>query len=282
MAMTSNSGAVAVPTPGLHRRSGTLGVPFLLAQSIVNFFKVLEHLSRPWTQAWLLVLVGVLLLCWRRWRVGGTLLLSGVAWLWLCATPAFALLLQRRLIEQYPTLAAAAYPKADAIVVLGGGVIPSASLDWDSDVADTDATRVGFGLLLFKAGRAPDVLLSGGHDAALQMASKLRQQGVPAGALQTEQASASTYQNALYSAAMLKRDGQRRILLVTSPMHMPRAVASFRRQGLNVIAAPSIGSDRPVRVMNGSDWPQPAALFLTARCLHEYVGLWVYRLRGWA
>lgn len=248
----------------------------------VILLDALEGLSRPWNQAALLVLTGTIALLARRNRTGAALLGLGVLWLGLCASPNFALWLQRGLTGAYPPTAAGDYPQADAIVVLGGGAIPDTAQDWDSDPADTEATRVGFGLQLYRAGRAPHVVLSGGHGAANHMAIELRGQGVPDGALVTETRSATTHQNALYSAAILRREGWHRVLLVTSPMHMARAAASFRRQGLQVIEAPSTGHEAGYHRVQPGWRPRRTALWLSSRSLHEYIGLWMYRLRGWA
>jgi uncharacterized SAM-binding protein YcdF (DUF218 family) len=238
-------------------------------------------LSHPVLQAILLAILGMLLLWRRRYRAATGLLLLAMLWLWLCATPAFALWLWQGLDCPQAQTNAATYPKADAIVVLGGGRLPQQGAGWSTDDARVQATRLGFGLQLFRNSRASTMLLSG-DDQALKMARKLEQQGIPASALITESASANTHQNALYSAAILKRKKLQRILLVTSDIHMPRASASFTRQGLTVIPAPAPDPDGR-RLKRSHPWlPQRAALSLSARCLREYLGLWSYRLRGWA
>lgn len=255
--------------------------PWLILRPMI-LIDALERLSRPWNQAALTVFGGVIFLLARRYRTGAALLCAGALWLFLCAAPSFALFLQRGLIGQYPATAAGDYPRADAIVVLGGGAIPATAQDWDSDPNDTEATRVGFGLQLYRAGRAAHVVLSGGHGAARHMAIGLLQQGVPADALVTEVESATTHQNALYSAVILRRQGWHRVLLVTSPMHMARSAAAFRRQGLAVIEAPSIGREAGYHRVQPGWRPRRTALWLSSRCLHEYIGLWMYKLRGWA
>ncbi|HET6433675.1 YdcF family protein [Dyella sp.] len=241
--------------------------------------EVLERLSRPWNQAAFVAAGGLLFVLIRRYRTGAVLLAAGAFWFVLCASPNFALMLQRGLTASYPDKAAGEYPKADAIVVLGGGAMPN-DRDWVEDPADTEGTRVGFGLQLYRTGRAPHVLLSGGHGAARHMARELAEQGVPPAALVLEPDSATTYQNARYSAAIARREGWQRVLLVTSPMHMTRAAASFRRQGLEVIEAPSIGHETGYHRVQPEWHPRRSALWLTSRCLHEYIGLWMYRLRG--
>lgn len=165
--------------------------------------------------------------------------------------------------------------------MLGGGEVPAFGNGWDDDLADVQSTRIGFGLELYRVGRAPVMLLTGGEREASQMAQRLLQQGVPATALLTENLSMTTYQNALYSAPILRQHRLQRLLLATSAMHMPRAAATFRRQGFTVIPAPA--ADAPVRARKGSAWlPQHGALRQSGRCLREYIGLWVYEWRGWA
>ncbi|SFS08169.1 Uncharacterized SAM-binding protein YcdF, DUF218 family [Dyella sp. OK004] len=238
------------------------------------------NLSHPIAQALLLAGVGLLCVMARRYRTGLCVIALVPVWLTLCATPAFASALQRTLTNQYPAQAASTYPSADAIVILGGERDPQQAR-WDDEDADVAASRVGFGYLLFKAKRAPVVLLSGGEGDALRMAGMLEHQGVPVNALHVESRSRTTYENARNSAAILRQGEIHRILLVTSAEHMPRAVASFEKQGLEVIPAPAMMplSKHPVRDL----WaPRRAVLWNASQAMHEYIGLWVYRLRGWA
>jgi uncharacterized SAM-binding protein YcdF (DUF218 family) len=114
------------------------------------------------------------------------------------------------------------------------------------------------------------------------MARRLQEHGVPASALITEDASGNTHENALYSASLLKPRKMLRILLVTSGIHMPRAMASFHRQGLAVIPAQAFNSEDGFESARYPWWPKRAALSLSVHCLREYLGLWGYRLCGWA
>ncbi len=100
----------------------------------------------------------------------------------------------------------------DVIVVLGGG---------------TDQGRPEWAAKLFKEGEAPIVLVSGYGDDQLTV-RLLRQNGVPHEAIQVENASTSTLENALYSTRMLREMGARRVIIVTSWYHSRRALACFR------------------------------------------------------
>jgi uncharacterized SAM-binding protein YcdF (DUF218 family) len=242
----------------------------------------LHPLSWPAIQAAVVGTIGLLLLALRRYRTGVFLAVLAAAWIWLCATPSFATWLHQGLQDGYPPRAAAAYPEAQAIVVLGGSDLLRSSRPGRANDGSVSPSRVGFGLALYQAERAPIVLLSGGGGAAIKMARTLSREGVPAGALQTETRSSNTHENALYSAAILQREHKQRILLVTSAMDMPRASASFERQGLTVIPAPVPYDPDWLGVTQHDWWPRHRALYLTSRCLHEIVGLWAFKLLGWA
>lgn len=114
------------------------------------------------------------------------------------------------------------------------------------------------------------------------MANILRKNGVPPEALLLEKSSFNTYENALYSARILKDLDIDRVLLVTSALHMPRAMAVFSKQGLTPIAAPAtpqiVVPDDP----QFSFWlPDERSFFASRSIIKEYVGMLMYWLRGW-
>jgi uncharacterized SAM-binding protein YcdF (DUF218 family) len=80
------------------------------------------------------------------------------------------------------------------------------------------------------------------------------------------------------SAAILRQHGLRRILLVTSAWHLPRAVASFQAQGLDVLPAPT-GFRGPAVDGPLSFVPQVAALRDSCLGLHEWIGRLYYLLK---
>jgi uncharacterized SAM-binding protein YcdF (DUF218 family) len=90
---------------------------------------------------------------------------------------------------------------------------------------------------------------------------------------------------------MLKEKGISRVILVTSALHMPRSVALFEKQGIQVIPAPA---DFTITVDNWRQLsqnnlaglivdllPNTSNLSLTSNALKEYLGWLAYRLRGW-
>src|SRR5271165_5697826 len=101
---------------------------------------------------------------------------------------------------------------------------------------------------LYRAGKAPLVFCTGGRNPlggigrtpeALRMARLLEEWNIPSTAIQIEGGSINTHDNAVLSYQMLAPRGVRRILLVTSAMHMHRAAGAFRKAGFEVIAVPA-------------------------------------------
>jgi uncharacterized SAM-binding protein YcdF (DUF218 family) len=232
-------------------------------------------------------LLGVLALLslWRRYARSAVCFGSiGIAWLWLWSTPAASLALRSHLESQYPDIPVAMLPLAGAIVVLGGTVTPP---DAPGRVVDLGggADRVWHAARLYKAGKAPLILLSGGSDPAYTLMSEsqamqvfLRDLGVPESAMLLEQQSRNTRQNAENSARLLHERGCNRILLVTSALHMERALREFESQGLEVIPAVT---DREAGEPPPIPWrylPDADSLSASARALKELVGQWVVRM----
>ena len=90
--------------------------------------------------------------------------------------------------------------------------------------------------------------------------------------------SATTAENAIFSARLLKPAGVQTVLLVTDAMHMPRARRAFERAGLRVVAAPTVfRAWGPLSV--SSFLPSPDALASSYYAVYEWIGLAWYRLK---
>lgn len=229
---------------------------------------IVGRLTHPAVQGLLLALLSTALVVWRRPRMAALAAALALSWIWVASTPLLALHLR----EGLATTASASTPHADAIVVLGGGKLPVA--DWSRTT-----TRAGRGLTLWRDGFAPLMLVSG-SDQADDLARGLTLSGVPGDDLRVESRSANTHENARNSAAILKASGLSEVLLVTSAIHMRRAAACFRHEGIAVSPVPA--DDGHARLAVAPAWlPRRDALTLTARCLREYLALWVYHWRGW-
>ena len=113
------------------------------------------------------------------------------------------------------------------------------------------------------------------------MRTLLTDWGVPSDSILSEANSANTYQNATNTAALMKKHGFDRVLLVTSALHMRRALATFRSTGVTAIP---VATDYQVVETTRTllDFaPSAEALNGSTAAVHEYVGHLVYVWRGW-
>ncbi len=107
--------------------------------------------------------------------------------------------------------------------------------------------------------------------------------GVPPDAIFQDDASRNTRENAVNSAAIMQAHGWRTALLVTSGAHTPRALAAFRRVGIDAIAAATdVKVVHPTYDTALDLLPDAAALARTTDAIKELIGLAYYRMRGWA
>jgi len=217
------------------------------------------------------------------------LLLVAVGVLWVASMPIVADYLNWTLERQYPPVAVEDTPTADAIVVLGGGVSGPAPPRLTLDLSDA-ADRVLHAARLYRAGKAPVVVVSGGAipwlgadiPEASSMQTLMEEWGVPGGSIHAEGASRNTHENAVFARPLLVEQGLHRVLLVTSAMHMPRALATFTSAGIDAVPA---ATDYTVTYRDHRTvidfLPDAKALSRTTDAIKEYIGYAYYRWRGW-
>lgn len=234
----------------------------------------------PW---WLATLAFVCALRrrWRAARVAGGL--GVAAFLVLAVLPAGQWLAE--LLETRFGRPAAGRIDAQHIIVLAGAERLAASARSGTPEVSDAAERIIEGAALARALPGAELWIVGGvrHPRspladADWTARSWRRLGIPAERIRIVRHTLDTCQNAAGVAARRPRGT---VLLVTSALHMPRAVACFRAQGLDPLPY-------PVDYLNPSI-DEPGELFQPSllgnmersdRALHEWLGLVVYRLRG--
>jgi uncharacterized SAM-binding protein YcdF (DUF218 family) len=223
------------------------------------------------------------------WRRLGRLrwpLAAGCLIFFLCGWTPFYHLCLLSLESWYP--ADSPYPPEtdfDAIVVLAAGAVPPTLWGPEGVIGPGTYVRCQHAAWLYKNVKAVPVLASGGTlgggirraTYAEMMRSLLIEQGVPAYHIWTEPESNNTYQNAHYSARLLRERGIEKVALVTEAYHMPRSEGCLRKQGIAVVAAPT-GFMTPTVYGWGDLIPKARALGVMDIVVHEWVGLTYYWL----
>jgi uncharacterized SAM-binding protein YcdF (DUF218 family) len=259
--------------------------------------KLLPTLVYPLGFASLLLLLS-LFLVWKRPRAAAAAILTAFMVLWLSSNTVTTRWLVQSL--EWQNIPSGPLPTADAIVVLGGATRPQVPPRPWVEVQEA-GDRILYGAYLYKENKAPLLVLSGGWitwmgessgqkgSEAAEMADIVEAMGVPSSAIVIEPDSKTTYENAVNVKPLLEDRGVRQILLVTSAVHMPRSMAIFKRLGIQAIAAPTdflftdpqYDSPAMLQKVALDLLPNPEYLFQTTRALKEYIGIAVYRLKGW-
>lgn len=225
------------------------------------------------------------------WRCG----VAAVLWLWLASTPLTAALVAGQVVDSQLQRPVAEIPKADAIVILGGALANVLPDRKPSVVVTPIASRVQMASLLFDAGKAPLIVIAAGRPGgpaagrteAMAIADLLAAWQVPRAALRTEENSRTTRENARYSLSLLRAAGAKRVLLVTSTLHMRRALMTFEQewagQGIELIAAPAsdFAPNPDVSLLAPLAYlPQSGALEIVTACTKELVGIALVGIMG--
>lgn len=233
-----------------------------------------------------LAVLAVLLLIIKRRVAAIMCLLAGLFWVMVWSLPITTVIAGGWLEHRFAQRPVDQYPTAQAIVVLGGH-IQGNRRNWFEPYERANVVgRETLAAELYDAGRAPLILLSGGalvgniSDTA-RMARNLEEAGVPPKAILQETESQSTLENAVLTQATLKQRQLNRILLVTSALHMPRAMAAFDNTSIAVTAAPltpqiKLNGDAPQRPWS----PDLHTLLASRSIIKEYAGLLVYWIDG--
>lgn len=232
----------------------------------------------------LFMLIGLCLLQWHPTFAKILLLLCilGFYWLSIPTTPKWL----AHGLQTYPPLQTDQIKdtSAQAIVVLSAGRYYKAPEYGGDTSSGISLLRLRYAAYLYRITQLP-ILLSGGAQAhntkpdASLMQSVL-QQGFHIKARWLEHQSANTWGNAKYSARLLKKNHIHHILLVTSAIHMRRAVLAFRQQNIQITAAPTLFIRMPPLTRRINYWlPNRFALFSSIQCLYEYLGLAWYQIK---
>lgn len=241
-----------------------------------------------------LLMVVALFSFWKRPRLAATAISLSLLVLWLGSSPLIANGLVQSL--EFQNIPAGELPQVEAIVVLGGATKPALPPRPGVDLSEA-GDRVLYAAQLYREGKAPQIILSGGRirwlgtgtPEPVDMATVIQTLGVPATAILQDSRSRNTYENALNVKQILDRQEiQAPVLLVTSALHMPRSLLIFKHLGISAIAAPTdfrvtYADQQPASLLALliDLLPEANGLQQTSSALKEYIGLAVYRLRGW-
>lgn len=251
-------------------------------------YRILNELLQPYTLLVLALIAAYLNLWRRRQETRRRLLLMAVPLLGLLilSTPAVSYLAFGTLEWQFAPLRS---PPSEnqAIIVLGGWLLGSDEFRARPVLGAETVDRCFEAAELYRQGGPRLVVTTGGavdeHESttvAQMMRDFLVGQGVSPANMLEEDRSFSTYENAIECRKLLDERGIERIVLVTDALHMPRAVACFRKVGFRVTPAPCNYQASRFEVRPSTFLPSAGAVRGNQQVFHEWLGLCWYWLRG--
>ncbi len=173
--------------------------------------------------------------------------------------------------------------KADVIVVFGGGVGESGKSGLNY------VERVKKGVELYKQGYAKKILFSVGDLMQIKETRLMSLLAVDLGVaprdILLEEKAGNTYENVLFSAAIMKKHHQRSVLLVTSPYHTLRAKLTFEKNEPDIHLT-LIPSESPFYKRGVDERGKPyrfrqVNFSQLQGIFHEYLGILYYYFKGW-
>ena len=254
--------------------------------------KLVGFLTAPYLLAFVgIVLAFILLLFGRRCFATAVLGLT-LLWMYLLALPVLTPFLVAPLERKYPNHLVEQLPQADLIHVLGGGMNTGGVTNemrqvegaWMPDCRDS-ADRVWHGARLWKAGKAPKLLITG-PECSFSTLPFLSDLGVDTNAVivaespRTTEEEAKWVENFFSTTTTTNHNYRPKVLVVTTAIHMRRAMMLYTRFAPNVEAIPAATDyvELPYEGFRKFHWqgliPTSDAMSRNNQVLHEYIGYW--------
>ena len=252
-------------------------------------YELFSKLSEPFTAASLLTAL-VIVWLWLRSEVSRRplwLLSVAYAGVFLPSLPCVSYLLLGSLEWQYPPQSERPADAA-ALVVLSGGAVRADEVRPHDRLTSDTLYRCLHAAELYHAGEHLPIVVSGGKvdpdDPGPSLASMMQQflikLNVDENDIVIEEESRSTYENAVNSKRLLEARGINHVVLVTEATHLPRSVACFRAQGLQVTPSGCRYQATSFDRLHLRFLPDAGAAYASQQAAHEWIGMLSYWLQG--
>ncbi|MBI3814272.1 MAG: YdcF family protein [Nitrospinae bacterium] len=221
-----------------------------------------------------------------RIKIGWYFLIIGTAVLFLLSINPVSDFLVYYLESQYKPPSVEVLSRADIIVILNGGVSPSGGFRKNPEPSGATYSRVFNGVETFKQSKAKALVMSGanginGSEGDIEVMKNLAVAlGIQADKIIVESMSRHTLEHAIELAKIFPPENGMRIGIVTSALHIPRAVQAFRKKYPkdSIIPVPVGYTYYPHRYGIDSLIPSTYVLSQSSYAIHELIGMVLYSL----
>jgi uncharacterized SAM-binding protein YcdF (DUF218 family) len=234
----------------------------------------------------LLLVIAVSLFAFKSIKSGKIAIIITTIFFLLTGTGVFSFFLLNKL-ESFPVLAHPDWGKHNAIILLGAGAVklPGENTVFPTMMAYSRIYETARLYSSCKKTNAECIIIISGGDAlsvgkseAAVYQNALDAIGIKDSDIILEANSMNTYKNAELTSAILKSKQFDQVFLVTSGIHMKRALLYFSHFGIQ--ATPSVSDYIPPKIYN---FPSGYNFAITDFALHEYIGImrfYIYNYLG--
>lgn len=179
----------------------------------------------------------------------------------------------------------------DIGIVLGGAA-RIVEIDTNRLFLGPSGDRIVQAIQLYKLGKIKKIFFSGGAGnltgertpESVMVKRYLLSIGIPDSDLIFEEKSRNTYENAVFTKEILKKNSLDKcsFLLITSSLHMPRSLAIFKKQNIDVVPF-SIDQlyDPSYREIDFYIAPKTESIQMFENLIHEIIGYITYKIMGY-
>ena len=206
----------------------------------------------------------------------------------LITTPFLPDILINRLEQAYPPFSENLNPTIDStfnIVVLGGGHTLDPRLNVISQLSEPALSRLAEGIRIYHAIPGTKLVFSGWSSIGIKSQAEVTAEAAHLLGVEQEDITvipepSNTRQEAIYYAKKFGTEGK--LILVTSAVHMPRAMMHFHKAGLSPIPAPTnfLRKKRPIK-NTVKFLPSMKNLVGIQKALHEIIGWYHGKYEWW-
>lgn len=171
----------------------------------------------------------------------------------------------------------------DAAILLGGCVSHGSTQTWNVPTYNDNVERLLTTFDLLRNGRARTVIISGGRGDAADpiveaqvLGKQLEDWGIERDRIILEEHARNTRENATETKRIAAERNLHTLLMITSARHVPRALESFRRVGLETDTLP-VDYRSMDRRSSRSLLPRSDDLDISVHALREILGGWIYK-----
>ncbi|MBE99623.1 ElyC/SanA/YdcF family protein [Flavobacterium coralii] len=241
----------------------------------------MEKLISPIYLFWILLLLALVLNAMKRKKTARLLVIIAIAELFIFSVSPLPIWLMRNLEQQYKPLDTPQVPEGTPIIVLGGGHVNDSLLSASHRLSGIARSRLMEGVRIYNKMNRCRFITSGYAEGNKVSQAELMAQtaialGVKADDIIMLLQPKTTWEEAM---AVKKYAGtDKKIIVVTSASHMPRAIQTFKQAGLNPVAAPAdyyIKHDAESMLYTWT--PSAQKITYTEKAMHEYLGMLYYK-----